>query len=97
MSSYIRAFNRFELKYLLHHQTREFLDRIKAHVHPDPNAGRDGFYKVLSLYFDSPDFMCYWEKLDGEKYRRKCYAPSPLGTKQANSVFGHWSLCVANR
>jgi len=37
----------------------------------DANAGRDGSYKVASLYYDSPDLRCYWEKLDVEKVRRK--------------------------
>ena len=72
MSGYIRTFNRFELKYLLpHKQAREFVRAISGHVHTDDNAQHDGFYKVASLYYDSPGLLCYWEKLDGEKYRRK--------------------------
>lgn len=72
MSDYVRKFNRFELKYLLHYrQTEEFLASIRGHVRNDPNVGRGGFYKVVSRYYDSADLMCYWEKLDGEKYRRK--------------------------
>lgn len=72
MAGYVRTFNRFELKYLLHFkQAREFLDGIRAHVTLDENAGREGFYKVASVYYDSPNLMCYWEKVDGEKYRRK--------------------------
>lgn len=69
---YIRTFNRFELKYLLHvRQARELLDSLGAHVTTDANAGRDGFYKIASVYYDSADLSAYWEKLDGEKYRRK--------------------------
>ena len=69
---YIRTFNRFELKYLLHYtQARELMRAIGGHVDQDENAGRDGFYKISSLYYDSPDLTAYWEKLDGEKYRRK--------------------------
>lgn len=72
MSDYIRTFNRFELKYLLHHrQAWDFIASIRGFIRADPNAERDGFYKVVSRYYDSPDLMCYWEKLDGEKYRRK--------------------------
>ncbi|MCA8942538.1 MAG: polyphosphate polymerase domain-containing protein [Planctomycetes bacterium] len=72
MSSYVRTFNRFELKFLLHHtQAREFVDRISAHVDFDEHAGDNGFYKVVSRYYDSRGLMCYWEKVDGEKYRRK--------------------------
>ena len=84
MGAYIRAFNRFELKYLLHHtQARELLEGIRAHVIFDENAGRDGFYKVASVYYDSPDLMCFWEKIDGEDVKKeikqfelKAYVPS---------------------
>lgn len=72
MTDYVRKFNRFELKFLLHYQqTNELLEAIRGHVRNDPNIGRDGYYKVVSRYYDSADLMCYWEKLDGEKYRRK--------------------------
>lgn len=72
MSGYIRTFNRFELKYILRHdQAHEFIDRISAHVKTDANAGEGGFYKIVSRYYDSPALTCYWEKVDGEKYRRK--------------------------
>ena len=72
MAGYIRTFNRFELKYLLHHRVaREFVEAIHPHVHTDANAEGDGFYKVASLYYDSPSLACYWEKIDGEKFRRK--------------------------
>ena len=69
---YIRTFNRFELKYLLHHRrAREFVRAISSHVRADANAQGDGFYKVASLYYDSANLTCYWEKIDGEKFRRK--------------------------
>ena len=69
---YVRTFNRFELKYLLHHsQARELFSRIGPQIESDANAGRDGWYKISSLYYDSPGLRCYWEKIDGEKFRRK--------------------------
>ena len=72
MSEYVRTFNRYELKFLLHHRRAwDFLESIGNFVRTDPNAGPDGFYKVVSRYYDSPDLMCYREKIDGEKYRRK--------------------------
>ena len=72
MSGYVRAFNRWELKYLIHHSlATEFVQAISAHVDYDQNVGREGFYKVASLYYDSPGLSCFWEKLDGEKFRRK--------------------------
>jgi SPX domain protein involved in polyphosphate accumulation len=65
-------FDRYELKFLLHvSQARAVLETLAPYVRRDPNAGPDGFYKVTSLYLDSPDLACYREKLDGEKYRRK--------------------------
>ncbi len=68
----VRTFNRFELKYLLHYkQARRFEEIIGAHVESDQHAGPGGFYKIASLYYDSRDLKCYWEKIDGEKYRRK--------------------------
>lgn len=70
--AYIRTFNRFELKYLIHYkQARALLKMIRPHVSQDINAGLDGYYKISSLYYDSPDLKCYWEKLDGESFRRK--------------------------
>lgn len=65
-------FDRYELKYVLHHaQAAAVLETLEPYLRRDPNAGVDGYYKVTSLYLDSPDFSCYWEKLDGEKFRRK--------------------------
>ncbi len=61
LSHTIRKFNRFEWKYLI----------------PDEHGGDGGGYELASLYYDSPDFRCYWEKMDGIKIRRKlrlgCY------------------------
>jgi len=72
LTDYIRTFNRFELKYLLHHrQAWDLIDSIRGFIRADPHVGRDGFYKVVSRYYDSPELVCYWEKIDGEKYRRK--------------------------
>ena len=43
----------------------------KRSVQIAQNAGLDGYYKISSLYYDSSDLKCYWEKLDGESFRRK--------------------------
>ncbi len=65
-------FDRYELKYLLQvRQSQAVLDTLAPWVRRDKNAGADGFYKITSLYLDSPGLDAYWEKLDGEKYRRK--------------------------
>ena len=70
-SGYIRSFNRYELKYLLQEQqVRAFVADLEGYAHVDPYSGRTG-YPVYSLYWDSPDLLFFWEKIDGEKYRRK--------------------------
>ena len=68
----IRNFNRFELKYLITLQQAEQLKSgLKAYLVPDEHSETNGRYVVSSLYYDSPGFRCYWEKLDGLKVRRK--------------------------
>jgi SPX domain protein involved in polyphosphate accumulation len=70
LSHTIRKFNRFELKYLLTlQQAEQFRLALKAYLKPDEHG--DGCYAPTSLYYDSPDLRCYWEKVDGVKFRRK--------------------------
>jgi len=38
---------------------------------PDDHGNSVGCYYLSSLYYDSPDFRFYWEKVDGIKFRRK--------------------------
>ncbi len=71
-SGHARSDSRFELKYLLHHtEVRRLAETMAPHVRSDPHGGADGRYRVSSLYYDSPGLRCYWEKVDGEKARRK--------------------------
>lgn len=37
---------------------------------PDPNA-IDGFYEILSVYFDTPDLKFYQDKINGEFHKKK--------------------------
>src|SRR4051812_33184891 len=37
----------------------------------DRYAGPLGMYSVTSLYYDTPHFKAYWDKLDGHRNRRK--------------------------
>lgn len=68
----IRKFNRFELKYLLTLQQAErFKSALRAYLVPDEHGNGNGRYALASLYYDSPDLRCYWEKEDGVKFRRK--------------------------
>lgn len=72
LSHTIRKFNRFELKYLItHQQASQFKHDLLAYLTPDEHGGAQGSYGLASLYYDSPDYRCYWEKLDGIKFRRK--------------------------
>ena len=68
----IRKFNRFELKYIITlQQAEKFKDALRACMRPDENGSDNGSYSLTSLYFDSPDLRCYWEKEFGIRYRRK--------------------------
>ncbi len=68
----IRKFNRFELKYLISLQQAErFKTALKAYMRPDEHGNNHGRYTLTSLYYDSPDLRCYWEKEYGLRFRRK--------------------------
>lgn len=68
----IRRFNRFELKYVVHAFALErFLREAAPRLCRDPHAGPEGFYPILSLYYDSPDLRLYRSKVEGIKFRRK--------------------------
>ena len=68
----IRRFNRYELKYLIHaSKYRPLVKDLKNFMKPDAHGDDDGFYRVTSLYYDSPSYDCYRSKIEGLKYRRK--------------------------
>jgi SPX domain protein involved in polyphosphate accumulation len=72
LSHTIRKFNRFELKYIVSIQKAEqFKQALSAYLAPDEHGDFLGYYGVSSLYYDSPDYRFYWEKIDGIKFRRK--------------------------
>ncbi|MCC6395642.1 MAG: polyphosphate polymerase domain-containing protein [Bacteroidetes bacterium] len=66
--------NRLEFKYRV---PVACLDRLRADVlrylEPDPFAAArpNHEYTVRSVYLDSPDYGCYYEKLDGVRTRKK--------------------------
>jgi SPX domain protein involved in polyphosphate accumulation len=69
---YVRSFNRYELKYIVTHAKGEAFQRdLAGYCRPDPHADPDRGYPVYSLYWDSRDLDCFWEKIDGQKVRRK--------------------------
>lgn len=72
LSHTVRKFNRFELKYII---TLQEAERVKSvlrdYMLPDEHGNNNGRYSLTSLYYDSPDYRCYQEKMAGIKFRRK--------------------------
>ena len=65
---------RFEFKYITAlDKMADFQERLNGAMIPDPNADNGG-YHVNSIYYDTQDFSCYYEKIDGEKRRFKIRA-----------------------
>lgn len=65
-------FQRFEFKYILNkRQYYEIANRLRRFFDRDTFGRDDGAYEVVSLYFDSPRFYYYAEKIDGAKRRKK--------------------------
>ncbi len=70
LSHTLRSFNRFELKYLVTlRQAEKMRQELLTYLLPDEHAG--GSYTLSSLYYDSPDYRFFWEKIDGIRFRRK--------------------------
>lgn len=68
----IRRFNRYELKYIVNaRQYRGICEDLRHFMLPDAYGDMDGFYRIVSLYYDSPSLSGYWAKRDGLKFRRK--------------------------
>ena len=67
----LRAFNRFELKYLVaRNQIGDVRADLAARLQTDPHSA-DGAYTVWSRYYDTTGLEFYWEKIDGIRFRRK--------------------------
>src|SRR3989344_406711 len=67
-------FERFEFKYLLDVDQYQRVKKALSHfLVPDTAVAGlpHGFYEVISLYYDSPRFFYYWEKIDGASRRKK--------------------------
>jgi hypothetical protein len=72
LSHTIRKFNRFELKYIITlHEAERVKSVLRRYMLADDHGNNDGRYALTSLYYDSPDYRCYREKMDGIKFRRK--------------------------
>jgi SPX domain protein involved in polyphosphate accumulation len=67
----IRRFNRYELKYIVPMAKVDAIcEDLKGFTVPDDHDGERG-YRIVSLYYDSPDHDCFWAKIEGLKFRRK--------------------------
>ena len=65
---------RYEFKYLIRNEQTHAIARFLAtHLELDKySQGRPlNRYTVRSIYYDSPDFRCYYEKANGDQNRRK--------------------------
>ena len=84
------AINRFELKYVVDaFQARAFFADLVPYMRPDPHGDAKGFYRVTSLYYDTPDYACRRAKTDGLKVRRKLRLrvyPTPGGVPDEGMV-----------
>jgi hypothetical protein len=68
----IKRFNRYELKYIINsRQYHGLCQDLKNFMIPDAYGDGDGFYRIVSLYYDSPTYSGYWSKIEGLKFRRK--------------------------
>ena len=64
--------DRFEMKFVVTGAQRAALmEKLDAHLRPDANAGGGASYPIVSLYYDSDERDCYWEKARGLASRRK--------------------------
>jgi hypothetical protein len=60
------------MKFLItHHQRETLMPHLVPHLRADENAGEGAFYPIVSLYYDNAERDCYWEKIRGERSRRK--------------------------
>ena len=63
---------RHELKYILNlDQQAAVVADLVGHVVPDRHGDAQGAYPITSLYYDTPDYKAYWDKLEGHRNRRK--------------------------
>ena len=74
--------DRCELKYLIDYKTYKEIIKFASHFTvKDRNAGKGGTYMVNSLYYDTTDNRLYFEKINGEKTRKKIRIRSYFDSK----------------
>jgi VTC domain len=73
----IKSALRHELKYLITHRQRDaILATLADYTEPDQHsaavdAALSGTYTIASLYYDTPNYKAYWDKIEGHRNRRK--------------------------
>jgi hypothetical protein len=68
----INSSGRYELKYVLtREQYSSVVEDLAAYMQPDPHGDENGHYLVTSLYYDTPEYKAYWDKMEGLRFRRK--------------------------
>jgi hypothetical protein len=66
------SLDRFEMKFLIPREKRATLmPHLLPCLRADENAGEGAFYPIVNLYYDNAARDCYWEKIRGERSRRK--------------------------
>lgn len=74
--------NRYEVKYLVRTDAvPDLLAEFSPYTRLDPHSEGDWGYPIYSVYWDTKDFLLFWEKIEGVKFRRKLrfrrYGDSP--------------------
>lgn len=68
----IKAYSRYELKYLLNRAQREqMIEVLSDYLRRDAMGDAQGCYRITSLYYDTVDYRAYWDKVEGHRFRRK--------------------------
>lgn len=71
-ASALHRFNRYEIKYLMDEsRLPELRDRLQERMQVDSHHLVNGPALITSLYYDTRDLQCYWEKIEGLRFRRK--------------------------
>ena len=71
-ASALHRFNRYEIKYLMDESNLpELREKLKERMLADSHQLVHGPARITSLYYDTRDLRCYWEKIEGLRFRRK--------------------------
>ena len=92
-------FSRYEFKFLLSQKkAKQIENEIKSFMILDENALRkkDKKYFVRSLYFDTPEYSNFYEKVDGIKIRKKFRIRSYSHDKKCDTLFFKFHLNIPN-